>query len=153
MDADGLAIASNGDDQFWLSLGVNLPLDQTRRDAAELEALSGAAEAAARLDDRAGDLAFRVRDGIARVEAQAGAARLFRDRILPEARQAVASAESSYRTGRLDFLALIDNTRRLIELELMYELTLTQLQQDRADLRSALGRVDDSPASKDRTHD
>jgi len=135
----GPSAVADGDDQWWVGVGINLPLWQNKRDAAEREALAGVMETTALLVDEQNQLAFRVNDALSRVEAQRGSVALFETRMLPEARQAVEAAEGSYRAGRTDFLTLIDNARRLTELELMYQRALTQLQQDLADLRLAAG--------------
>lgn len=140
VDRDGLSPVSNGDDQWWLGFGINIPIWQDRRDAAEREALVGILETSAMLAQEQNQLAFRIEDALARVQAQRASITLFEERILPESRQAVEAAESSYRAGRTDFIDLIDNTRRLTELDLMYQRSLTQLQQDLADLRLAVGQ-------------
>lgn len=139
---EGLSAVANGDDQWFVGFGISLPLWQGKRDAAEREALVGVMEATARLAEEQNQLAFRVHDALARVEAQRGSVDLFESRMLPEARQAVEAAEGSYRAGRTDFLTLIDNARRLTELELMHQRATTQLQQDLADLRLAAGLPD-----------
>ena len=137
VDDEGLAVMANGDDQWFVGLGISLPLWQGKREAAEREALAGFYEATAMLRDEQHQLAFEVRDAWSRVEAQRRTLELFEQRMLPDAEQAVAAAESSYRAGGSDFLALIDNWRRLTGLRLTYEQAATQLQKDLADLRRA----------------
>ena len=137
VDDDGVAPSANGDDQWSVGFGVNLPLWQGRRDAAERAALAGLYETAAMLADEQNQLAFRVQDALARVRAERQTLLLFRDRMLPDAEQAVSAAGSSYRAGNTDFLTLIDNWRRLTGLRLTYEQVMTRLQQDLADLRLA----------------
>ncbi len=139
VDDDGLALAANGDDQWFIGFGFNLPLWQGKRDAAEREALAGLYETAASLADQQNQLAFEVRDALTRVVTQRQTLELFERRMLPDAEQAVAAVESSYRAGSADFLTLIDNWRRLTGLRLTYEQAATQLQKDLADLRLATG--------------
>ncbi len=143
--SDGDSPVSNGDDQWFVGFGINLPLWQGKRDAAEQEALAGLYETAAMLADAQNQLAFRVRDALARVEAQRQVLALFDQQMLPDAEQAVAAAESSYRTGNAGFLTLIDNWRRLTGLRLTYEQAATQLQKDLADLRQAAAWPDETP--------
>lgn len=142
VDGDGLAPAANGDDQWSVGLGINLPLWQGKRDAAEREALAGLYETAATLADAQNQLAFRVRDALARVQAERQTLALFQERMLPDAEQAVSAAGSSYRSGNTDFLTLIDNWRRLTGLRLTYEQVYAQLQKDLADLRLATAGAD-----------
>ncbi|MHC4709639.1 MAG: hypothetical protein ACYTA3_04235, partial [Planctomycetota bacterium] len=65
---------------------------------------------------------------------------LFRDVIIPQARQTVDASLSGYRAGKLDFLTLVDNWRRLFEFEVIYHQDLTALEQSLADLQQAVGR-------------
>jgi outer membrane protein TolC len=67
--------------------------------------------------------------------------RLFRDRLLPAARDQVGAARSGFETGRNSFLALIDAERNLRNVELGYEEALASLGHRRAELDRALGRI------------
>lgn len=142
VDDEGLAPAATGEDQLYLNLGINLPLWQDRRDAAEAEALAGLGEAAAMYTDEQNRLAFAVTDALARVGQRRDAVALYDADMVPAAEEAVASSAAGYRSGQTDFIALIDNARRLTTLKLMRLRAVTQLQQDLADLREAVGTPD-----------
>ncbi len=145
VDDEGLAPAATGDDQLYLTLGINLPLWQERRDGAEAEALAGLGEAAAMFTDEQNRLAFAVTDALARVGQRREAVALYDADMVPDAEEAVASSAAGYRSGQVDFIALIDNARRLTTLKLMRLRAVTRLQQDLADLREAVG-TPDTPA-------
>jgi outer membrane protein TolC len=140
VDDHGLSPVANGDDQWWFGFGVNLPVWVTKLNAAENEARHGIMEGLADLSDTHNRVAFRVQDASVKVDTQQRLAILFRDVIVPQARQAVDASFSSYRTGQVDFLTLVDNWRKLLNFELMYHQSLAQLEKDFAQLRQAVGR-------------
>lgn len=139
VDDRGLSPVANGDDQWWIGFGVNLPIWQERRAAAEREATRGALEAAGMLADAENRVAFRIRDALVSVETQRRLAELFRDSIIPQARQTVDVSLSGYRAGETDFLTLIDNWRRLLEYELAMERSVADLERAIASLQQAVG--------------
>ena len=93
-------------------------------------------------------MAFRVQDALVRAESQHRQVMLFRDVIIPQARQTVDASLSGYRAGKLEFLTLVDNWRRLFEFEVIYHQDLAALEQSLADLQQAVGRdLDFAPAA------
>lgn len=139
VDDGGLAMSANGDDQWWLTFGFNLPIWREPREAAERESIRGIGENLGRLNETHNRIAFRVRDALARVEAQQKIVLLFRDQIIPQARQTVDVSRSAYAAGRADFLDLIDNWRKLLNFALMQEQNLAEFERSFADLQEAVG--------------
>ena len=139
VDDDGLSPVANGEDQWWFGLGFNIPLWQSKRDAAEREAQQGIFEALAQLNDAHNTVAFRVRDALARFQSQQEQVALFQRTILPQARQTLRASLSEYRAGRTDFLDVIEHWRRRLQLELAHHKALAQLEQDFADLKAQVG--------------
>ena len=140
VEDDGLSGAANGDDQWWFGFGVNLPIWTKKLDAAEREARRGVLESLASLNSAHNRVAFRVQDALVRVQTQQRLVILFRDVIVPQARQAVDASLSGYRAGKLEFLTLIDNWRKLLNFQLMYHQSLAQLEKDFAELQRAVGQ-------------
>jgi len=140
VDSDGLSPTANGDDQWWVGAGINLPIWTDRLDAAESEAARGIFQSIAALSDVQNRVAFGVQDALVRAESQQRQVVLFRDVIIPQARQTVDASLSGYRAGKLDFLTLVDNWRRLFEFEVIYHQNLAALEQSLADLHQAVGR-------------
>ena len=140
VDREGLSGVANGDNQWWVGFGVNLPIWTQRLDAAEAEAIRGVLEGIATLGDEQNRVAFRVQDALARVESQQRQVILVRDVILPQARQTVDASMSGYRAGRLEFLTLVDNWRKFLDFQLMYHQSLSQLEKSFAELQRAIGR-------------
>lgn len=139
VDDQGLAMSANGKDQWWISFGINLPVWFDKLDAAEREAHRGILEALADLKNTNDRVAFRVQDALARVQTQQRQVILFRDVIIPQARQTLDASSAGYRAGKLDFLTLVDNWRKLINFELVYQQNLSQLEQSLADLEQIVG--------------
>ena len=140
VDDMGLSAMANGDDQWWLSFGINLPIWAAKRDAAEREALHGIGQTVAELTSTRNDLAFRVDDTLVRVQTQQRLVILFRDVIIPQAQQTVDASSSGYQAGRIEFLTLVDNWRKLLDFQLLYHQSLAQLEQDFAQLQQLVGR-------------
>ncbi len=139
VENDGLSPVANGDDQWWVGAGINLPIWADRLDAAESEAARGIFESIAALSDVQNRVAFRVQDALVRAESQQRLVTLFRDVIIPQAQQTVDASLSGYRAGKLDFLTLVDNWRRLFDYQVVYHQNLAQLEQSLADLQEAVG--------------
>jgi outer membrane protein TolC len=139
VDAEGISAAANGEDQWWVGFGMNLPIWTARLDAAEREALRGRLESAALLDDESNRLAAQIEDLLARIESAQRQATLFRDLIVPQAAQSVEAALSSYRAGRAEFLSLIDSWRQLLAVELAFHHTIAQFERSFAELQQRAG--------------
>ncbi|MCB9848814.1 MAG: TolC family protein [Phycisphaeraceae bacterium] len=139
VDDEGLSPVANGNDQWWLGFGVNLPIWQGKLDSAEREATRGILEAAGMLASEQNLVAFRVQDSFLKVDTRQRQAVLLRDVIVPEARQTVEASLSGYRAGEVDFLTLVDNWRKLLDFELMYQANLTELERGFAELEEAVG--------------
>ncbi|MFP4145875.1 MAG: TolC family protein [Phycisphaeraceae bacterium] len=139
VEDEGLSMAANGEDQWWLGFGVNLPIWTEKYEAAEREALAGVLEGAADLTSARNRVAFQVQEAYLEVEAQRDLVELFGDVIIPQAEQAVEASASGYRAGEVDFLTLVDNWRKRLSFDLMYHRALAEMEQAVADLERAVG--------------
>jgi outer membrane protein TolC len=139
VDDEGLSPIANGDDQWWVGFGINLPIWAKKYDAAEREALFGRIEAASELAAERNRVAFRVEDALLRLESQREVLRLLRDQVIPDASAAVEAAASTYRTGSGDFLVLVDNWRKLLSYQVMEHQVVANVEQALADLQQAVG--------------
>lgn len=140
VEDDGLSMAANGKDQWWLGFGINVPLWTQKYDAAEREALIGLLESVAELTARRNRIAFDVNDAYQRAQAQRKLVDLFSSAVIPQARQAVQSLSNSYRAGGADFTAMLDASRKLLDVELMHHHAVAGLEQAIADLEFAVGQ-------------
>ena len=91
--------------------------------------------ARAELLDLRNETVARIVETRARAERDRNLARLYRARILPQARASVDAALSSYRVGRVSFMTLVDNQMTVNRYEIeTYRLT--------ADFHAALAELD-----------
>lgn len=78
--------------------------------------------------------------------------RLYRDTLLPKARQAMKSTQAAYQSGTAGFSDLIDSQRILLEFDLSYERALADRQQGLALLEMLVGKpissISDEPAGQ-----
>ena len=130
-------------DGFGAIMAINLPFafwTKPKYDASVQEA--GAAVAAARADLQTLEnmTRFQIRDVLAKVRASWEVALLYRTTVLPQAEESLASARAGYRTGRSDFLNLIESDRALREFQLAYYRALVDWQQRVAELEQVVGR-------------
>lgn len=113
-----------GYDTFWtatqqqaqLGVRLNLPVQRARRAAAVAEAEAQLAQRVAQLNQQTNQVAFEVEQAHAQVRESDEAVRLYRDKILPAARENVQAARAAYVTGKTPFVALIEAQRALVDL-------------------------------------
>ncbi|MEX0777272.1 MAG: TolC family protein [Phycisphaeraceae bacterium] len=140
VDDEGLSPIANGQDQWWVTFGFSLPIWADKLAAGEREAYHGLGEAIAELTGARNRVAFRVQDALVKVQTQERLVVLFRDVILPQARQTVEASTSGYQAGSIDFLTLVDNWRNLLNYQLLYHQSLSELEKSFAALQQAVGR-------------
>lgn len=139
VNQSGISPVANGDDQWWIGFGFNLPIWGEKNDAAEREAIFGRLEAASELANERNRVVFRVDDALLRLDSQRAVVRLLHDRVVPDARAAVEASASTYRTGAGDFLTLVDNWRKLLNYRVMEDQAVAAVGQALADLQLAIG--------------
>lgn len=138
----GYMFMPDGRDSVMANFGITWPTARWARgrlDARKAEA--AAAVEAARARKRAVENAIRlaVQDAYVRVKAAEQRAALLRTSIVPQSEQALEVSRAAYQTDRVDFLALIDNQRVLLDAQLEYYRALSDLEQALADLDRAVG--------------
>ncbi len=127
--------------QPFVGISINLPLRIDRRKAALEETkarLERAQSERAAIEDQ---VRFGVQSGLDRLAEAEHVFRLFRDRLVPAARDQVEAARAGFETGRNSVLALIDAERSRLDAELGLEEALTNVSRRRAELDRALGRT------------
>jgi outer membrane protein TolC len=125
----------------FVGFEINVPLRLARRRAAlrEAEALLEQAR-----NEQAGTedaIRLELASGADRVEEARHVVHLYRDRLLPAARDQVEAAHAGFETGRNDFQALIEAERALRDAELGHEEALVALSRRLAELERARGRL------------
>ncbi|MCB1279410.1 TolC family protein [Prosthecobacter sp.] len=123
----GLSPVHNGQDQLYATLGVNIPLWQAPRKAAEEEARAGQRESEAGISATRDELSYQLSETRTRVETQKRLIELFDDRILADAKQAFEVSLAGYSSGKLPFVDLIERWRRWLGYEVQQSMNQAML--------------------------
>jgi outer membrane protein TolC len=130
----------NGQDTWALMVGIDLPLFRKRIRSGAEEARHGMLARERTLESTRDRLQYSVQESILHLESIDERARLYRDVVVPQAEEALASAEAAYTTNRQSLLDLLDAERVLFQARLTYSRLLADQWIALADLEYALGR-------------
>jgi outer membrane protein TolC len=120
-------------------VSVNLPWFSSRRKHEVQEAEVGVEGEQRRLESVWNRTRFILRDAFLRTREAAASLALFRDKLVPQARQTLDSARVNYETDQVDFLTLIDAQRALEESSMGQVRAAAELERRLAELERALG--------------
>jgi len=126
-------------DEVKVLFGVSLPIWRDRYRAAEREAR---AEVRASENDRLNRLYALEAELREAKQARTDALRrvqLYRDTLIPQAREVVTAEESAYQAGEVDLLNLIEAQRVLLDLERIEQAALAEQVRAEAIIRRILG--------------
>jgi outer membrane protein TolC len=137
--ASGVSPVANGQDAFLLTAGVNLPVYRKRLDSAVRSAEAKAVATARQYDALRDGTLEEVTDLFAQARSQQELLVLFREEILPTARQTLEVSIQAYNVGEVDFLQLIDNWRQLLRYEISHRRLEASLRQTLATLEKTVG--------------
>ena len=125
---------------YMVGVKMNLPVRLARRDAA-------VAEAGAKLNQRRAELArltdqvnFQIQEAYEQVRESQDIVRLYKQKILPDAKLNVDAAQSAYITGKIPFLSLIVAERDLVMLRDRYFEAVADYYRRLATLERAVGQ-------------
>lgn len=117
----------------------NAPWSRGRLDAQKAEATAHVEAAAAQTRVVERQVRQAVHEAYVRVQAAGQRAALLRTTILPQSEQTLEVSRVAYQADRIDFLALIDNQRALLDARLSYYRALSDRELALADLSRAIG--------------
>lgn len=141
----GISPVSNGRDSLLLTAGINLPIYRKRLDAAVRSAEAKAVSTARTYDSLRDATLEEVLDLFSRARSEQELLVLFREDILPKARQTLQVSSRAYNAGEVDFLQLIDNWRQLLRYEVSRLRLEASLRQTMAELERTVGGFTPSP--------
>ena len=145
IDDEGLSPVANGDDQWWIGVGISVPVWQGSLGSAEEAALADITRARADLRNAHAQL----HENTARLGAMLESARARTTRLAeelqPQAQARVDSLLAAYRSDTGDFNVLIDAWRQLLGIELAVHHASADAWSTWAQLRHALG-ITDAPS-------
>jgi cobalt-zinc-cadmium efflux system outer membrane protein len=135
----GISPIANGQDSVLLTAGVNLPVYRKRLDSSVRSAEAKAVATAREYDALRDGTVEEVTDLFAQARSQQDLLVLFREDILPKARQTLEVSSQAYNVGEVDFLQLVDNWRQLLRYEIGYRRLEASLRQTLAALEKTVG--------------
>jgi cobalt-zinc-cadmium efflux system outer membrane protein len=135
----GISPVATGNDNWGLPIGLNLPIWWQRLRAGVLEANARTLSSVEQLEEARNTIFFGLQDTLVKVDTQYRQAVLFRDLLVPRARQTVEVSTAAYQAGDLEFTALIENWKNWLEFSLDYHRALAGLEQRFADLQQLIG--------------
>ena len=125
---------------WGVSASINIPwLFHRKHNQGVIETRHRLAGALALRDSLENDTRFSIEDLLVKIETAERLAHLFQTSVLPQAEQAVESADIGYRADRVDFLNLLESQRRLEEFKLEYYRAVTMQNQAVARLERVIG--------------
>ncbi len=131
----------NGKNALALTVGINIPIFRKRIRAGVAEAQESERANADLLEAVRDRLRFDIQEAVLRIDSLGERGRLFRDVIIPQAEESLASAEAAYTTDRLGFLDLLDAERVLFQSRLSYHRLVSDLWIALSDLESHVARA------------
>lgn len=143
----GVSPVANGRDAVLVGTSVNLPIYRKRLDAAVRSAEAQAVATARQYDSLRDATLEEVMDLFVRAKSEQELLVLFREDILPRARQTLEVSSRAYNVGEVDFLQLIDNWRALLRYEVAYYRHEATLRQTLASLERVVGGFDATAAA------
>jgi outer membrane protein TolC len=129
-----------GRDVWMVSMSMNVPIWRDKYAAGEREARARHLAARHARKQRENVLAAKIQRVLYDYRDAERKIDLYRDTLVPKARQSLRSTEASFRAGTSSFLDLIDAERTLLDFELSYERASTNRAQRLAELEKLVGR-------------
>lgn len=129
-------------DAWTITAGItwpSAPWARGRLDAKKAEATADVEAARARQRTVENAIRHAVQAAYIRVKSAEQRASLLRTTIIPQSRQTLEVARVGYQSDRVDFLALLEDQRTLLDAQLEYYRALSELEQALAGLERAMG--------------
>jgi len=132
--------ASQGVSEVAIGISINVPWFNRKKYRAEEQEAAGNIEAAQRgVEAARAEALGLLRDRLRKIETNHHHVQLFRDQLLPTAKQTVEANRAGYETNKTGFLELITSQRSLRELQSMYQEHLTDYETAVIDLEAIIG--------------
>jgi outer membrane protein TolC len=127
-------------EMYGLSVKAKVPLYFWRKQRPELNsAASNLAGAQKQRDNLLSLLYFRLKDAYLMATTSDRLMQLYGSGVIPQATLSLESAVANYQVGKIDFLALIDDLKTLLEYELKFHEALVEYQKALARLEVFVG--------------
>lgn len=129
----------NADDMVMLTIGMDLPIRSSKYEAGIREAEKMKASSEATRESEIRRSALDVQNAWFKLRAARDTLDLYRGRLVPDAIARFEASEAGYRTGKVDFLDLLESQRFLLAAHIMIALTEGNIGMQTARLERAVG--------------
>ena len=133
-------VSDSGNDPVSAGISVNLPIWHEKYDAAVRESLANFGAATKTLVDRQNALEADLKTALYHFHDARRKINLYRDTLVPKAKQSIKATEAAFRAGTAGFIDLIDAERALLEFQLAYERALTDSSSSLAEIEMLVGQ-------------
>ncbi len=133
-------LRDNGKDPVVASVSINIPLWREKYDAGVREARSRYFAARQEREEKANSLSSQLKMTLYSFRDAERKIDLYRDALLPKAKESLKVTESGFRAAKSSFTDLIDAQRILLEFALSYERALADRSQSLAKLEMLVGQ-------------
>lgn len=127
--------------RFTVGVGINIPLDRSKRQAAEDESRARMKQAEWELVDKRSAVAGEVQRAYDRAQESRHVLALYGERLLSLAEENLQAAKADYQAGSGDFLTLISAEKNLMQTQLRERQALADSHRRTAELERAVGAV------------
>jgi outer membrane protein TolC len=128
-------------DSYTGTLSINVPIFQKRKyDAGVREANARLKSSERAYKNMENITLFGVKDFHFRLQTAERLVKLYRDSIIPQAKQSLKAAEIGYQAGQVDFLNLIDSQRVLLDFNLAFYRAVADFGVNIAGLERVVGK-------------
>ncbi len=133
-------IADSGNDPIMTMFSINLPLWRDKYRAGVREAELRQKSVFKERENQKNVLIAEMKTTLYNLHDSGRKIMLYRDSLIPKARQSLNVTQTAFESGKKDFLSLIDAQRSLLELELAYERALTNCARYLAQVEMLVGK-------------
>jgi cobalt-zinc-cadmium efflux system outer membrane protein len=133
------SMPESGKDAWGLSVSMNLPIWFGKNKAKKNEARALYRAATESYEETGNQLTSLVELKLFEYDDALRKVRLYRDGLVPKAGQSLNAFYTAYQAGEADFLSVLDAQRQLLEFQLQYERSLTDLAKRKAELEMLTG--------------
>lgn len=132
-------MGDNGDDRVMAQISLTLPIWRNNYRAAQRQARARLNKATNEKIQLQNTLAAKVRQILYEYQNSNREIRLYKDIVIPKAKEMLVASETAYQAGTMDFLTLIDAQRLLLQYQLEYEKAAAENAQRLAELEMLAG--------------
>ncbi|NOQ95927.1 MAG: hypothetical protein GQ555_04840 [Desulfobacterales bacterium] len=134
-----LNVSDNGKDAFNVMVSINLPIWKKKLSSQAQSALKTITAQKSHYQHVSNQTLFEVRDSFFKIQSARETINLYKRTLIPQAKQALESAEAGYIAGIVSFLDLLDAERVLLNIQFGYWQAYTDYLKHINDLERAAG--------------